>query len=121
MSFAPWSPTAPAGRHETHAGTTELRKEIAREVEKRSKRVGAGDGARGNPVRQRKADTLPSAGHRTLRADVDKLDHMLNLTGEIVIAQGRLRQMIEKLGTEQGRAHPGDASRGRAPVHGSAE
>jgi two-component system, chemotaxis family, sensor kinase CheA len=28
----------------------------------------------------------------------------LNLTGEIVIAQGRLRQMIEKLGTEQGRA-----------------
>jgi two-component system, chemotaxis family, sensor kinase CheA len=47
---------------------------------------------------------LPGASHRTLRADVDKLDHMLNLTGEIVIAQGRLRQMIEKLGSEQGRA-----------------
>jgi two-component system chemotaxis sensor kinase CheA len=29
---------------------------------------------------------------------------MLNLTGEIVIAQGRLRRMIEKLGNEQGRA-----------------
>jgi len=29
---------------------------------------------------------------------------MLNLTGELVIAQGRLRRMIEKLGTEQGRA-----------------
>jgi two-component system chemotaxis sensor kinase CheA len=46
---------------------------------------------------------LPGAGHRTLRADVDKLDHMLNLTGEIVIAQGRLRRMIEKLSTAQGR------------------
>jgi two-component system chemotaxis sensor kinase CheA len=51
-----------------------------------------------------KLDVLPGASHRTLRADVDKLDHMLNLTGEIVIAQGRLRQMIEKLDTEQGRA-----------------
>ena len=58
----------------------------------------------GNPSSAAKVDTLPSAGHRTLRADVDKLDHMLNLTGEIVIAQGRLRQMIEKLGSEQGRA-----------------
>ena len=51
-----------------------------------------------------KADMLPAPSHRTLRADVDKLDHMLNLTGELVIAQSRLRQMIEKLDAEQGRA-----------------
>jgi two-component system chemotaxis sensor kinase CheA len=32
------------------------------------------------------------------------LDHILNLTGEIVTAQNRLRQMIEKLDSEQGHA-----------------
>jgi two-component system chemotaxis sensor kinase CheA len=81
-----------------------LRKEIAREVEKRSKRVVSPNGVPGEPAAGVKLDTLPGASHRTLRADVDKLDHMLNLTGEIVIAQGRLRQMIEELGGEQGRA-----------------
>jgi two-component system chemotaxis sensor kinase CheA len=43
------------------------------------------------------------ARNRTLRVDTDKLDHMLNLTGEIAIAQGRLRRMIEDLKTETGR------------------
>ncbi|HZW93172.1 MAG TPA: chemotaxis protein CheA [Candidatus Eremiobacteraceae bacterium] len=81
-----------------------LRKEIAREVEKRSKRVISTNGVPGETAPGVKLDTLPGASHRTLRADVDKLDHMLNLTGEIVIAQGRLRQMIEKLDGEQGRA-----------------
>ncbi len=33
---------------------------------------------------------------RTLRVDVERLDRMLNLTGEIAIAQGRLGQMLEK-------------------------
>ncbi len=81
-----------------------LRKEIAHEVERRSQRVMNANGVQGESTSGVKFDTLPSANHRTLRADVDKLDHMLNLTGEIVIAQGRLRQMIEKLGSEQGRA-----------------
>ena len=43
------------------------------------------------------------ARNRTLRVDTDKLDHMLNLTGEIAIAQGRLRRMIEDLQTNAGR------------------
>jgi two-component system, chemotaxis family, sensor kinase CheA len=43
------------------------------------------------------------ARNRTLRVDTDKLDHMLNLTGEIAIAQGRLRRMIEDLKTSAGR------------------
>jgi two-component system chemotaxis sensor kinase CheA len=43
------------------------------------------------------------ARSRTLRVDTDKLDHMLNLTGEIAIAQGRLRRMIEDLQTNAGR------------------
>jgi len=41
--------------------------------------------------------TLTTTSARTIRADVEKLDRMLNLTGEIVISQGRLRRIIEKL------------------------
>jgi two-component system, chemotaxis family, sensor kinase CheA len=41
--------------------------------------------------------------NRTLRVDTDKLDRMLNLTGEIAIAQGRLRRLIEDLRTDAGR------------------
>ncbi|HYW39070.1 MAG TPA: chemotaxis protein CheA [Terriglobales bacterium] len=37
------------------------------------------------------------AGTHTVRADVDRLDHMLNLIGEIVIAQGRVRNTLEKI------------------------
>jgi two-component system chemotaxis sensor kinase CheA len=40
--------------------------------------------------------------NRTLRVDIDKLDRMLNLTGEIAIAQGRLRRLIEELKTGAG-------------------
>ncbi|MGA7299521.1 MAG: ATP-binding protein, partial [Candidatus Sulfotelmatobacter sp.] len=95
---------ASAGNQELTHGQQDLRREIAREVEKRSKRVVRANGATGESGSAVKSDTLPNAGPRTLRADVEKLDHMLNLTGEIVIAQGRLRRMIEKLGSEQGRA-----------------
>jgi two-component system chemotaxis sensor kinase CheA len=96
--------SASAGPRELTPGQQNLIKQIAREVEKRSKGVVTASRVPGESGSSVKADTLPGASHRTLRADVDKLDHMLNLTGEIVIAQGRLRQMIEKLGTEEGRA-----------------
>ena len=96
--------TASAGNQELTHGQQGLRREIAREVEKRSKRVVSANGVTGESGSAVKSDSLPNAGPRTLRADVEKLDHMLNLTGEIVIAQGRLRRMIEKLGTEHGRA-----------------
>ncbi len=94
---------AKSGPQPLTAKQQKIRKEIAQEVEKRSKRILATSGASGESGSGAKMDALPGASPRTLRADVDKLDHMLNLTGEIVIAQGRLRQMIEKLGTEQGR------------------
>lgn len=35
---------------------------------------------------------------RTLRVDVDKLDRMLDLTGELAIAQGRLERLLAQLG-----------------------
>jgi two-component system chemotaxis sensor kinase CheA len=93
--------------HEPAALTAEqqnLIKKISKEVEKRAKKSAPASGTPAESSAAAKLDTIPGAGPRTLRADVAKLDHMLNLTGEIVIAQGRLRQMIEKLGTEQGRA-----------------
>jgi two-component system chemotaxis sensor kinase CheA len=96
--------TASTGNQELTPGQQNLRREIAHEVKKRSERVVNASGTAGDSGSTAKADTLPGPGHRTLRADVEKLDHMLNLTGEIVIAQGRLRRMIQKLGTEQGRA-----------------
>ncbi len=43
------------------------------------------------------------ARNRTLRVDTDKLDRMLNLAGEIAIAQGRMRRLIEDLRTDAGR------------------
>lgn len=39
-------------------------------------------------------DSLKEAA-RTLRVDLDKLDRLLNLTGEITIARGRVAQMLE--------------------------
>jgi two-component system chemotaxis sensor kinase CheA len=93
-----------AGPRELTGAQQKLRKEIAREVEKRAKRTVTAAEAHGESSSAAKLDALPGTGRRTLRADVEKLDHMLNLTGEIVIAQGRLRRMIEKLDVEQGRA-----------------
>ncbi len=96
--------TSSSGNHELSPKQQELRREIARHVEKRSKRVVTTGGSTGEAAATAKAEAGVASTHRTLRADVEKLDHMLDLTGEIVIAQGRLRQMIEQLGTEQGRS-----------------
>ena len=40
----------------------------------------------------------------TIRVDTQKLDRMLNLAGEIAIAQGRLRQAIEQTGNNKSEA-----------------
>src|ERR1700752_428387 len=81
----------------------QLRKQIASEVEKRSKRVTAPLSTGKSRSASVKAGALPGTAVRTLRTDIDKLDRILNLTGEIVIAQGRLRRMIEKLESEKRR------------------
>src|ERR1700733_15758117 len=80
--------TATAGPRKLTSPQQELRKENGREVEKRSKTVAAAGEASGNSGAAAKVEALPNASHRPLRADLEKLDHMLNLTGEIVIAQG---------------------------------
>ena len=95
---------ATAGARELTPAQQKLKKEIAHEAEKRSNTAVVAGEVAASAGAAVKVDGLPGGNHRTLRADVEKLDHMLNLTGEIVIAQGRLRRMIEKLGTEQGSA-----------------
>ena len=48
---------------------------------------------------RRRADSQPwSEKNDTIRVDMVKLDRMLNLAGEIAIAQGRLRQLLEHRG-----------------------
>jgi two-component system, chemotaxis family, sensor kinase CheA len=93
----------PAGNPKLTPQQQKLRKQIAGEVAARSERVVAagskGDGSRATAA----VGPAPGIANRTLRTDIDKLDRMLNLTGEIVIAQGRLRRMIEKLDIGPGR------------------
>lgn len=89
-----------SGAQELTEAQKELRKQIAREVQRRSKRVVAPTVPTETSIAPKPADALPGAAPRTLRADVDRLDHILNLTGEIVTAQNRVRRMIEKLDIE---------------------
>lgn len=56
--------------------------------------------ARG-PGRRREDIEACVARARTLRVDIDKLDRLLNLTGEIAIGRGRLRQILAASGHEQ--------------------
>ncbi len=74
-----------------------IRKQIANEVATRAQRVIAPN-APGERASAPAGSSVAAQATRTLRTDVEKLDRMLNLTGEIVIAQGRLRRMVEKLG-----------------------
>jgi two-component system, chemotaxis family, sensor kinase CheA len=75
----------------------QLRKQIAKEAEARSQPRTAMATSAAKQSAVASSGTLPSNTGRTLRTDIDKLDRMLNLTGEIVIAQGRLRRMIARL------------------------
>lgn len=52
---------------------------------------GTGGGAPASPA----AEAPAAARHRTLRVDVDRLDRILNLSGELAIARERSRQMLE--------------------------
>jgi len=80
----------------------QLKKQIADEVAARSQRVVEPSSQDERSASPSGAGPRPASASRTLRIDVDKLDRMLNLTGEIVIAQGRLRRVIEKLEVSSG-------------------
>ena len=98
-------PAAAEGSDRLSLAHQRLKKAIARYA---SGRVGAPPASQSfhdRPSPPAVSGSVPSGGtrNRTLRVDIEKLDQMLNLTGEIAIAQGRLRRMIEELKTESGR------------------
>jgi len=98
-------PAAAEGRDRLSPSHQELKVAIARYA---SGRVGvppATQSSHDRPSPPAVPGSVPSGAtrNRTLRVDIGKLDQMLNLTGEIAIAQGRLRRMIEELKTESGR------------------
>lgn len=60
---------------------------------------------RRSPPGRRREDVLVwSERTQTLRVDIEKLDRMLNLTGEIAIARGRIRQVLDELAGHGGEA-----------------
>lgn len=78
------------------------------QLRKQLEQIAAGESAHEIPADvEESADNsapaeLPASATRskTLRVSVEKLDKLLNLTGEISIARGRVRQMLEKLGAD---------------------
>jgi two-component system chemotaxis sensor kinase CheA len=92
-------PEAVGGTQHISSAYQDLRKKIAKEVQGRSTRVVKTETmARPSPNTQVPAGAAKNgSARRTLRADIDKLDSMLDLTGEIAIAQGRLRGLLERL------------------------
>jgi len=82
----------------------QLRKRIASEVAGRSERVIESRSENSESILAgAKSETSLAAPVRTLRASIDKLDRMLNLTSEIVIVQGRMHRLIEKIDSGLGR------------------
>ena len=80
----------------------QLRKQIADEVTELSERVLASHPDAEAQSTTARPEVLPEAPARTLRASIDKLDSMLNLCSEVVIVQGRLHRLIEKLDNDLG-------------------
>ncbi len=94
---------APAGRDDLGAARRELLDRI-RSVSRRGepsgdpiRTVAAGDTKESRaPAVGSVRDAGPAPGRRTLRVDIGTLDRLLDLVGEITIADGRLRQTLHR-------------------------
>jgi len=98
-------PAAAEGSDRLSLAHQRLKKAIARYASGRVSASPASQISHDRPSPPTVPGSVPSGGtrNRTLRVDIEKLDQMLNLTGEIAIAQGRLRRMVEELKSEGGR------------------
>jgi len=98
-------PAAAEGSDRLSSAHQRLKKVIARYASARVGAPPANQSFHDRPSPPAVPGSVPSGGarNRTLRVDIEKLDQMLNLTGEIAIAQGRLRRMVEELKSEGGR------------------
>src|SRR4051812_5577078 len=87
-------PAASQGNDHLSGAQQALKKKIEREALNLKSNEGLAD----SPEKPSPTAAPGSVDHgtrnRTLRVDIAKLDQMLDLTGEIAIAQGRLRRMI---------------------------
>jgi two-component system chemotaxis sensor kinase CheA len=96
-------PAAVAGIEEllpAHSALLEqLRQGTAGEIERVTVQPESRDRRR-RPGRRREDIRVLVERARTLRVDIPRLDRMLNLTGEVAIARGRLRQQLEPGGCE---------------------
>ncbi|PYX47265.1 MAG: chemotaxis protein CheA, partial [Acidobacteria bacterium] len=103
-------PAAAEGNDRLSKSHRELKDAIARQAGRReasARKAASSSDQESSPEESSPVAVPGSVSHgarnRTLRVDTDKLDHMLTLTGEIAIAQGRFRRMIEDLRTDSGR------------------
>ena len=95
-------PAAASGTAELTPAQLEIKDQITKLVKGGLPNQVSGASQDGPSPKAPNGAAAPSSGaRRTLRVDIDKLDHMLDLTGEIAIAQGRLRRMIEGLPAQQ--------------------
>jgi two-component system chemotaxis sensor kinase CheA len=94
-------PAAVAGVEEVSAQQERLKEKIAEQVQKWAQRPVTASPVMPEAAPAPKSEQLANAPVQTLRADVGRLDRMLNFTLEIVIAQGRLRRMLEELNVPQ--------------------
>lgn len=99
-------PEASQGRAETHPAQSELLRDIASVCGSLTRAEGSS--LAGLEDSARSAST--ASNHRTLRVDLGRLDKMLELSGEIAVAQGRLAQVLRHAGEEVLEAHR-DANR----------
>ena len=102
-------PDAVAGVEELQPAHLALQRQLADATPQAPEESPAGTesaaDARKRPFGRREGDAREWLDRtRTLRVDICRLDRMLNLTGEIAIAQGRLRQMLEKSAGRSGEA-----------------
>lgn len=89
-----------SGHHDLSSEDEELLESLRALTEAKDEKNGTNVADRaGAPVPERTA-----ARGRTLRVDAERLDQMLDLTGEIAIARGRLRQLLESLPPDLGGA-----------------
>jgi len=95
-------PEAIAGKEGLTESQENLRKQIVEAVRRGAVHAsGKQRAAESDAPREPQKSEIPGTTGRTLRADIGKLDQMLNLTSEIVVAQGRMRNLLEKLSAEE--------------------
>ncbi len=89
------------GKDETGPGAKNILARISQYLNADGRAMKKQEAARDNEGRLSDSETTgeaPNKATRTLRVDVEKLDRLLDLAGELTIARGRVVQMLEAKG-----------------------